>query len=125
MFGRATIRLGIGPHSSSVYISCHVMATQTLFSVFFLPLQNIFVFCDSSCGSSVMATQTVLRVLFRVILRVHKPCSVYYFMPCCGYTNLVQCIISCHFMCHKKVLCPLSSHQFLMTTLQKRCFVKT
>ena len=28
----------------------------------------------SSCGSSVMATQTVLRVLFRVILRVHKPC---------------------------------------------------
>jgi len=29
---------------------------------------NIFVFCDSSCGSSVAATRTLFSVLFRVIL---------------------------------------------------------
>ena len=40
---------------------------------------NIFVFCDSSCGSSVAATWTLFPVLFRVILYATKvSCS---FMP--------------------------------------------
>ena len=62
--------------SNNLIFSVNFRAAQRLCAV---ASPNIFVFCDSSCGSYVAATRTLFSVLFRIILRATKS-----FIQFCG-----------------------------------------
>ena len=57
MFGRATIRLGIGPHSSLVYVDLSSVAVLGRSAV--LPKQMQPIVTDVACGLSVGLSVTI------------------------------------------------------------------
>jgi len=85
--GRMVAYASCKPADALVF-SVNFRAAQSLTPTLCLASPNIFVFCDSSCSSSVAATM-----------------------------NLVHCIISCHFMCDEKSFVKFfhPSHQLMAT----------